>query len=241
MNITFVGTGTMGSVKRCNTSILVDDILFDIGMGTVKQIERLNIYTKDIKYVVISHFHADHFLDIPNLLIGRKIRKEFSNKLTFIGPKGLRKKVVELMIFTHGDGNEHKYNEIESKYNLEFVELENNQKYNTDTFNITAFSLNHGPCIPINGYILEKEERRISYACDTSFCDNYYIMCENSDYIFSDVTGIKTTDMHMGFEEYKKLSKKYPNCKFYAVHRGDYEIDNFDGIEMPNDGDILKI
>ena len=48
MKISFIGTGTMGSITRCNTSILVDDILFDIGMGTVKQIERLKIYTKSI-------------------------------------------------------------------------------------------------------------------------------------------------------------------------------------------------
>ena len=30
MKITFIGTGTMGCITRCNTSILVDDILFDI-------------------------------------------------------------------------------------------------------------------------------------------------------------------------------------------------------------------
>lgn len=80
----------MGCTTRCNTSILVDDILFDIGMGTVKQIERLKIYTKSINYLVLSHFHADHFLDIPNLLIGRGIRKETENKFTIIGPIGTR-------------------------------------------------------------------------------------------------------------------------------------------------------
>ena len=93
MKITFVGTGTMGCTTRCNTRMLVDDILFDVGMGTVKQIERLKIYTKSIKYIVISHFHADHFLDIPNFLIGRGIRKETEEyKLTIIGPIGVRKK-----------------------------------------------------------------------------------------------------------------------------------------------------
>ena len=69
MNIKFIGTGTMGSKTRANTSILIDDILFDCGMGTVKQLERYNKPTKDIKYLIITHFHADHFFDIPNLLI----------------------------------------------------------------------------------------------------------------------------------------------------------------------------
>ena len=45
MKITFLGTGTMGSITRGNQSILVDDILFDIGSGVVKKLESLQLYT----------------------------------------------------------------------------------------------------------------------------------------------------------------------------------------------------
>lgn len=124
-------------------------------MGTVKQIERLEIYTKSINYLVISHFHADHFLDIPNLLIGRGIRKEIENKLIIIGPIGTREKTVKLMNFTHGDGDEHKYDDIEEKYNVKFIELQSEESYETEKFKITALSLKHGGCVPINGNILE--------------------------------------------------------------------------------------
>ena len=241
MKVTFVGTGTMGCTTRYNTSILVDDILFDIGMGTVKQIERLEIYTKSINYLVISHFHADHFLDIPNLLIGRGIRKEIENKLIIIGPIGTRKKTVELMNFTHGDGDEHKYDDIEEKYNVEFIELQSEESYETEKFKITALSLKHGGCVPINGYILEKDNKILSYACDTSFCDNYNEMCIKSNYIFSDVTGLKTTDMHIGLEDYKELYKKYPNCEFYAIHRADYNTKDINGVKFPYDGDTLEM
>lgn len=241
MKVTFIGTGTMGSITRCNTSVLIDDILFDIGTGTVKQIERLKIYTKSIHYLVISHFHADHFLDMPNLLIGRRIRKEMNNKLIIIGPKGTRKKTVELMHFTHGDGDKHKYDKIEEKYNVEFIELQNQEQYKTEKFKITAFALKHGTCIPTNGYMLEKDNKFLAYATDTSFCDNYYKMCGTSNYMFSDVTGLKTTDEHMGLEDYKELYKKYPNCQFYAIHRADYDIKNMDNVEFPKDGDRLEI
>ena len=43
MKVTFVGTGIMSSTTRCNTSMLVDDLLFDAGAGTVKQLFRLEI------------------------------------------------------------------------------------------------------------------------------------------------------------------------------------------------------
>lgn len=231
----------MESTTRCNTSVLVDDILFDIGMGTVKQVERLKIYTKSINYLLISHFHADHFLDIPNLLIGRSIRNEKENKLIIIGPVGTRKKIVQLMNFTHGNGDDHKYDNIEEKYNLEIIELQNEETYYAENFKITALSLKHGNCLPINGYILEKENKKLSYACDTSFCENYFKMCEISNYIFSDVTGLKTTENHIGLEEYKELYKKYPNCNFYAIHRSDYNTNGVKKIIFPNDGEILEI
>lgn len=241
MRLTFIGTGTMGSTTRCNTSILIDDILFDAGSGTVKQIERLNIYTKAINYVVISHFHADHFLDIPNFLIGRKVRNELENKITFIGPVGLKKKTMELMNFTHGDGDEHRYDNMEEKYNLEFVELQNEEAYCADNFKITAYSLNHGRCKIVNGYLLEKENNSISYACDTSICENFYKMCKKSDYMISDVSGLKTSQMHMGLEDYIKLHEQYRNCKFFAVHRGDYDTSGIDTVNFPNDGENIEI
>lgn len=241
MKVTFIGTGTMGCITRCNTSVLIDDILFDIGMGTVKQIERLKIYTKSINYLVITHFHADHFLDMPNLLMGRGIRKETENKLLIIGPAGTREKTIELFKFTHSDGNEHKYDNIEEKYNVEFVELKNEEQYETEQFKITALRLKHGGCVPVNGYILEKDNKILSYATDTSLCDNYNKMCSKSNYIFSDVNGLKTTDNHMGLEDCKEICKKYPNCKFYAIHRADYNAETINNMKFPNDGDTLEI
>ena len=66
-------------------------------------------------------------------------------------------------------------------------------------------------------------------------------MCEKSNYMYSDVTGLKTTDVHMGLEDYKELYKKYPKCKFYAIHRADYNVEGINNIEFPNDGDMLEI
>lgn len=241
MKVTFIGTGTMGSITRNNTSVLFDDILFDIGMGTIKQIERFKIYAKSIKYIVITHFHADHFLDLPNLLIGKKMRNELDETLTFIGPKGLREKMIHLMTSTHADGNEHKFDNIEEFYNLKLIELGNGESFETEDFKITALDQIHLTCKPVNGYILEKDNKTIGYVCDGTFSDNYYKMCENLDYLFSDVTGLKTSQAHVGLEDYLELYKKYPNCKFYAIHRGDYELPETEYVQFPMDGDTVII
>ncbi len=239
MKITFIGTGTMSSTQRANTSVLVDDILFDLGMGTIKQIERLKIYTKSIRYVCISHYHSDHFFDIPNLLIGRENRNE--QTITFIGPIGLRNKVIELMKFTHSDGNEHKYDKIEEKYNIKFVELDKGEKYYRNYFSITAIPMKHGNCNPIYGYILDKENKKVAYCCDMTVFKEFYKICEDVNYMLSDVNGLKTDNMHMGLEDYYKIANEYKKCNFYAIHRGDYKIRYTDLINFPMDGDFIEI
>ena len=146
MKINIIGSGTMGSVIMGNQSILVNDILFDIGSGVVKKIEQLGLATKDVNYLVITHSHADHFSDLPNFLIGRGIRGENNKLLHIICGKGIREKTIALFDLTFGDGIPDKYKNFEEKFNVKFVEMENGGSFETPEFKLTAFELEHGTC-----------------------------------------------------------------------------------------------
>lgn len=241
MRINVVGTGTMGSITRGNQSILVDDVLFDVGSGTVKKLESTKIYTKVVKYLVITHVHADHFVDLPNYLIGRSIRKEDTETLKIICGKGIREKTIELFQLTFGDGNKDKYKNFEEKYNVEFVELKNGQAYEDENLKITAYDLQHGTCKPIMGYVLEKDGKIIGYATDTTLCDNVEKICSVSDIAFLDATNTISTGMHMGVGDVVELAKKYTNTKIYAIHRSDYVHSHIKEINFPEDGDVIEL
>ena len=47
--------------------------------------------------------------------------------------------------------------------------------------------------------------------------------------------------MHMGLDELIEISEKYPNCKFYAIHRSDYEVPQDTKVFFPKDGDIIEL
>lgn len=243
MRIKFIGTGTMGSTTRANTSILIDNILLDCGMGTVKQMERLGEATKNVKCLLITHFHADHFFDIPNLLIGRRIRKECNEKLYIIVPQKGRRKVIDMMKFSFGDGDDNAYENIEKKYNIEFIEMYSNETYNIGEYEITLIELKHGNCTPACGYLLEKEAKIIGYTGDTRMDPNLLKMCEKADYMLVDTTTYNSVDesQHLSFEEVKTLAEKYIHCKFFSVHRGDYVIPANGKVVVPNDGDEMMI
>lgn len=241
MKITCIGTGTMGSITRGNQSILIDDVLFDIGSGVVKKIESLKIYTKSVKYLIITHIHADHFVDLPNYLIGRSIRQEDKETLHIICGKGIKEKAIQLFELTFGDGDKNKCKNFEEKYNVQFNELENGETFKTPDMKITAYELKHGDCHPILGFTIEKEGKTVGYATDTAICDNVEKICEKSNIAFLDATNLNPTKSHMGVEEVIELSKKYQNCKIYVIHRSDYMHDQIKEIEFPEDGEIIEI
>ena len=240
MKIVCLGTGTMGSITRGNQSIF-DDVLFDIGSGVVKKIEAMKIYTKAVKYLIITHAHADHFVDLPNYLIGRNIRRENKETLNIICGKGIREKVIKLFELCFGDGNKNKYKNFEEGFNVKFIELENEESFQDENIKITAYDLEHGKCKPIMGYILEKNNKKIGYATDTILCENVKKICEESEYAFLDSTNTIPTGMHMGVEEVIWLSKEYPNCKIYAIHRSDYVHNHIKEIDFPEDEDVIEI
>ena len=241
MKITCLGTGTMGSITRGSQSILVDDILIDVGFGVVKKIEAMQIYTKKINYLLITHAHADHFVDIPNLLIGRSVRKENKETLKIICGKGIKEKTLQLFDLCFGDGNKEKYDNFEEKYNVKFIELENEETYEEENLKITAYDLEHGTCKPMLGFTIEKEENTVGYATDTILCENVKKVCEKSNVAFIDATNTIPTRMHMGVEETEGLAKEYPNTKIYAIHRSDYIHNHIKTIEFPEDEDIINL
>ncbi len=238
MKIKFIGTGNMLTNNRANTSILINNILFDIGSGTMRQLEILNIDFNKINYIVISHFHSDHFLDIAYYLCKRLLLK-MENPLTIICPIGGRQKIIDLLNFTHGDGNINRHNNIEEFFKIKIIELQNSNTFSESNFTLTAYELNHGDCKPASGYLLEQENRKLAYCTDTANCENYKKLCNLSEYIFSDCNLLKSSPMHIGAYELLEIAKKYSSKTFFAIHRSNFEDLKADNIIFPNDGDEI--
>ena len=190
---------------------------------------------------MITHSHADHFVDLPNFLIGRGIRGEANKLLYIICGKGLRDKTIALFDLTFGDGIKDKYVNFEEKFNVKFVELENGESFENEGMKLTAYELEHGTCKPILGYVIQKGAKAVGYATDTVLCENVKKICEKSDIAFLDACNPIASNMHMGVQDVVNLSREYPEVKLYAIHRSDYEYENITEIEFPEDGDVIEI
>jgi len=80
--------------ERNHTSILLtyksENILFDCGEGTQRQLRLAGIKPSKITRICVSHWHGDHVLGIPGL-ISTMGTDQFAKKLHIYGPKGSKK------------------------------------------------------------------------------------------------------------------------------------------------------
>ena len=95
MRLTTVGTGTAApTAARAQSAHLVESgdvrLLMDCGSGAVGRMADLGIPWQDITHLAITHFHADHVVDIPTLLYAWRYGQlpPRSRGITIIGPTG---------------------------------------------------------------------------------------------------------------------------------------------------------
>ena len=94
LDVVFLGTsGGMPSARRNPAGLLVrrggDRILLDCGEGTQRQLLRSSVGLVDLPEVLLTHFHADHYLGLPGMLKTFALRGR-DVPLTVYGPPGLR-------------------------------------------------------------------------------------------------------------------------------------------------------
>jgi ribonuclease BN (tRNA processing enzyme) len=94
MRLTTIGTGTVPSPARVNAGHLVEAgdvrLLLDCGSGVAHRMSTLALDWLTVTHVALTHFHADHVLDIPTLLVAWRygVLPPRSEPVEIIGPVG---------------------------------------------------------------------------------------------------------------------------------------------------------
>ncbi|MFA6461540.1 MAG: ribonuclease Z [Candidatus Woesearchaeota archaeon] len=157
VEIIFLGTSCMQPTKERNHSSFLlqfnqENILFDCGEGTQRQLRIAGLKPAKITRLLISHWHGDHVFGIPGLLSSMGA-DQFAKKLYIYGPKGSKKYLEHLLqSFAAKDIIEHEVHEVESGTIFE-----------NEDFKLIAEPLKHSAtCVGFS--FIEKDRLRINLA-----------------------------------------------------------------------------
>ncbi len=212
MKIKVIGSGSMWTAYNSASYMIDDDILVDIPNGMCKNLFRLELNPRIIKHVLITHFHGDHYFDIPFLFL-LKSRADNKDINIYCSKEGKRKnqKLLKLAFPNSARG----VNEaINLKYNFD-------SSFKISNYIIKKYLVDHGRMKPAYGYVFEYENKKLGFTGDSAICKNVELMASVCEYLFCDCMFIKGTSKHMGIDNIKYLSEKYPKCKFVVSHLED--------------------
>lgn len=210
MKLNIIGSGNIFSKYNSASYLIDNNILIDVPNGTCKTLKNAGIEPSKVSHILITHFHGDHFLDMPFILLN-KIFDNSEPSNIYCDTTG-KDKIYDITKLAFP-------NKVE-KINGYFQYI-HNDKFSIGKYKIERILLEHEEGINAYGYIFNDNIQNIGFTGDSRLCKNVEKMAEKCNHLICDCNSIIGKKSHLGINNLEYLSTKYPNCIFYATHLDD--------------------
>ncbi len=252
MELTVIGSGTIApSSTRTAAAHWVRAgnvrVLFDCGPGTLHRVASLQLPWADVDYVAITHFHVDHWGELPALLFAMRWGTEpaRSKPLTLFGPAGFRGRLT-MMAGAFGDWV------LDPGFPLDIVEIEPQSPLDLNGgVRLESYPTPHTE--QSVAYSVWEGEARLVYTGDTGPSDELAHWAAGCDLLLTECSlpDDRPIDIHLTPSRAGELAKlagagKLVLTHFYPVF-GDEKPDEtagriFEGpVKAARDGDRFEI
>lgn len=189
LGVVFVGTSdAFGAGGRRQAAIFVetpagDGLLLDCAPTTGSGLAALGIERQAIDVVAVSHFHADHFAGIPQLLLASAYEDRRRKPLAIAGPPG-----VESRVRVASAALGHALDERLLPFALRFVELPAGRCVDVGAARLESFAALHQPDSCPHGLRVAAGGREITYSGDTGWFDELPARLRGADLCICECT-----------------------------------------------------
>lgn len=223
MKLKVLGSGNIFS-KYNSASYLIDDkILVDVPNGTCKILKNLGIESSSINNILITHFHGDHFFDMPFILLNKIVNNtECSN------------------VYCDNTGIDKIHDATKLAFPNKVDKIDDYFKYiSEDKFNIVEYEiekvlLEHEEEVNAYGYMFHSGLQCIGFTGDSRLCENLEKMAEHCNHLICECNSVVGKKSHMGIDNLKDLAFKFPNCTFYTTHMHDETRNKLNELNIKN-------
>ncbi len=178
MKLTILGSGTgIPSARRAYPGILIQrdgtHILVDSGPGTLRQLQKIGVYPDQINFILYTHLHPDHSVDLISFLFASKYEENPRQAgLNIVSGRGFRKFLDEIRRI---------YNPClePDNYHLNISEVYDD-RLDFKGFTLYARPMNHTDIS--RGFRIETPQgKSITISGDTDYCKNIITLAKNTD------------------------------------------------------------
>ncbi len=218
MEISFLGSANaFASEGRYWSSFIVDGkYQFDCPPTLLPQLKQLGVPLEQIEVVFISHFHGDHFVGLPFLLLEYMYMTPRSRDLHIVGPEGCEAWLEDFSARVYPNITR------EAGYKRVYTEAVPGETQSVADLTFTSFPMNHvkSDGLKALGYRVNIAGKTIAYTGDTMFCEEAVSLGDGADVYVVDCTYPDGGGPeHMGLEDIKVIRERIsPDTTMVLTH-----------------------
>lgn len=221
MKLTVLGCGdAFASGGQLNTCFHVQhndvQLLLDCGATSLIGMRRQGIVPAEIDYIVLSHFHGDHFGGVPFLLLDSLVSKR-TKPLTIISPPGGEQRITQLMECLYPGLSQ----QIGAAFATQYLSF-GAAPVRTPHFQVTAVPVVHSPESLPHAVRLDWDGKSIGFSGDTEWTDALLPIADQADLFICECNYFdKDGSSHIS---YRQLQSHLPQMKadrIVLTHLGD--------------------
>ena len=216
LDLLFLGSGNAFASGRYWSSFLLNGrYLFDASPVALPHLKRTGTALEEIEAIFISHFHGDHFLGLPFLLLEYAEHTARTKELTILGPPGIEERVRVVMDACYP----HVFQK-EAGYKVTYIDVEDGLTGQVAGAKFIARSVTHVDELDCFGYRLETGGRIAAYSGDSMMCDALVDLASGADvFVVECSCWQETCGPHLGPGDLRELRRQLgPEPTFILTH-----------------------
>ena len=218
MEISFLGSSNaFASEGRYWSSFIVDGkYQFDCPPTLLPQLKQLGVALDDIEVIFISHFHGDHFVGLPFLLLEYMYMTPRTKDLYIVGPPGCEEWLEDFSSRVYPNITR------ETSYKRIYVDATPGKTQTVGDLTFESFPMNHVKAdgLKAMGYRVQIGDKTIAYTGDTMFCEEAVELGDGTDVYIVDCTYPEGAGPeHMGLDDIKVIRERIsPETTMVLTH-----------------------
>jgi ribonuclease BN (tRNA processing enzyme) len=218
VEVSFLGSANAFAAEgRYWSSFIVDGkYQFDAPPTLLPQLKRLGVSLPEIEVIFITHFHGDHFVGLPFLLLEYVYITHRTQDLYIVGPPGCEA-VLE-------DFADRVYPNIikAGGYRRIYVDAEPGKQQKAGSVTFTSYPMNHVKKDGLHaiGYRVQIGDKTLAYTGDTMMCEEAVQLGDGADVFVVDCTySDGYGPEHMGLDDIKVIRRRIsPETTIILTH-----------------------
>ncbi|MBN1829915.1 MAG: MBL fold metallo-hydrolase [Deltaproteobacteria bacterium] len=242
LSLKFLGTGdAFGHGGRLQPCLFVrsaeTSFLVDCGASAMVSLNRFSVDSRQIKMILLSHLHGDHFGGIPFFMLEAQLVAKRTEALVIAGPPGLEERISGAMdIFFPGAAG------VKRSFETQFIELAPGEAWAFRDVNVTPGSIDHPSGSPAYAYRLSCCGRVMAYTGDGQWNDSLTPLLRDADVLVAESYFYeKEVKYHLNYKTLMSRMGELAPRRAILVHMsadmlgriGDLELEGaFDGMNI---------